>query len=139
MDLTFQVPMQYCSLQHWTSLPSPVTSTTGCCFALAQPLHSFWSYFSSLLHGRLSKLMFCGGMVAEIFYSDILRCHCPSTISTWSKVRDLVKISYSAVWLMSLSLNNFCLDQSWRLMFGLLDLGKEQGQKVNQQLLCQCR
>ena len=32
MDLTFQVPMQYCSLQHQTSLPSPVTSTTGCCF-----------------------------------------------------------------------------------------------------------
>ena len=32
MDLTFQVPMQYCSLQHQTSLPSPVTPTTGCCF-----------------------------------------------------------------------------------------------------------
>ena len=32
MDLTFQVPMQYCFLQHWTLLPSPVTSTTGCCF-----------------------------------------------------------------------------------------------------------
>ena len=34
MDLTFQVPMQFCSLQHGTLLPSPVTSTTGwwCCF-----------------------------------------------------------------------------------------------------------
>ena len=32
MDLTFQVPMQYCSLQHWTLLFSPVTSTTGCWF-----------------------------------------------------------------------------------------------------------
>ena len=32
MDLTFQVPMQYCSLQHRTLLLSPVTSTTGCCF-----------------------------------------------------------------------------------------------------------
>ena len=32
MDLTFQVPMQYCSLQHETLLPSPVTSTTGWCF-----------------------------------------------------------------------------------------------------------
>ena len=31
-DLTFQVPMQYCSLQHWTLCLSPVTSTTGCCF-----------------------------------------------------------------------------------------------------------
>ena len=32
MNLTFQVPMQCCSLQHWTLLPSPVTSTTECCF-----------------------------------------------------------------------------------------------------------
>ena len=32
MDLTFQVPMQYCSIQHQTLLPSPVTSTAGCCF-----------------------------------------------------------------------------------------------------------
>ena len=32
MDLTFQVPMQYCSLQHLTLLPSTVTSTTRCCF-----------------------------------------------------------------------------------------------------------
>ena len=35
MNLTFQVPMQYCSLQHWTLLLSSVTSTTGYCFALA--------------------------------------------------------------------------------------------------------
>ena len=34
MDLTFQVPMQYCSLQQWTLLPSPVTSKTGCYFCL---------------------------------------------------------------------------------------------------------
>ena len=32
MDLTFQVPMPYCSLQHRTLLLSPVPSTTGCCF-----------------------------------------------------------------------------------------------------------
>ena len=32
MDLTFQVHMQYCSLQHQTLLLSPVTSTTGYCF-----------------------------------------------------------------------------------------------------------
>ena len=29
MDLTFQVPMQYCSLQHQTLLLSPVPSTAG--------------------------------------------------------------------------------------------------------------
>ena len=32
VDLIFQAPMQYCSLQHWILLSSPVTSTTGCCF-----------------------------------------------------------------------------------------------------------
>ena len=32
MDLTFQAPMQYCSLQHRTLLLSPVTSTAGYCF-----------------------------------------------------------------------------------------------------------
>ena len=32
MDLTFQVPMQYCSLQHRTLLLSPVTSVAGYSF-----------------------------------------------------------------------------------------------------------
>ena len=39
MDLTFLVPMQYCSLQHWTLLLSPVTSTAGYSFLLW--LHPF--------------------------------------------------------------------------------------------------
>ena len=45
MDLTFQVPMQYCSLQHWTLLPSPSYPTLSVVFTLAQPLHSTWNYF----------------------------------------------------------------------------------------------
>ena len=32
MDLTFQIPMQYCSLHHWTLFLSPVKPTTRCCF-----------------------------------------------------------------------------------------------------------
>ena len=32
MDRTFQVPMQYCSVQHQTLLLSPVPSTAGYCF-----------------------------------------------------------------------------------------------------------
>ena len=31
MNLTFHIPMPYCSLPHWTLLPSPVTYTAGCC------------------------------------------------------------------------------------------------------------
>ena len=56
MDLTFQVPMQYCSLWHLTLLPSPVISTTGCAFALALSLHSFWSCFSTLLQEHIGHL-----------------------------------------------------------------------------------
>ena len=44
MDLILQVPMQYCSLQHWTLLLSPVTSTAGCCFCL----DSICSFFLKL-------------------------------------------------------------------------------------------
>ena len=46
MDLIFQVPLQYCSLKHWTLLPSTVTSTTGHCFCFA-PVFSF---FLELFH-----------------------------------------------------------------------------------------
>ena len=44
MDLTFQVPMQYCSSQHWTLLPSPVTSIMGHCFCFG----SISSFFLEL-------------------------------------------------------------------------------------------
>ena len=47
MDLTFQVPMQYCSLQHWTLLLSPVASTTGYCFCFGS-LPSF--FLESFVH-----------------------------------------------------------------------------------------
>ena len=43
MGLTFQAPMQYCSLQHQTLLPS-ITSTTGYCFCLG----SISSFFLEL-------------------------------------------------------------------------------------------
>ena len=41
MDLTFQVPMQYCSLQHQTLLLTPVTSTAEYCFCFG-PIPSFF-------------------------------------------------------------------------------------------------
>ena len=51
MDLTFQVHMQYCSLQHWTLSPSPVTSTTGYCFCLGSVCSFFLELF---LHWSLA-------------------------------------------------------------------------------------
>ena len=45
MDLTFQVPMQYCFLQYWTLVPSPVTSTTGSCFCFVSVSSLFLELF----------------------------------------------------------------------------------------------
>ena len=47
MDLTFRVPIQYCSLQHRTLLLSPVTSTAGYCFCFGSIPSFFRSYFST--------------------------------------------------------------------------------------------
>ena len=47
MDLAFQAPVQYCSLQHQTLLLSPVPSTTGCCFCFGS-IPSF--FLESFLH-----------------------------------------------------------------------------------------
>ena len=45
MVLTFQVPMQYCSFQHWTLLLSPVTSTAGCYFCFGSVSSFFLELF----------------------------------------------------------------------------------------------
>ena len=69
-DLTFQVPMQYCSLQHQTLLLSPVTSTAGYCFCFGSipslflelflhwSLVAYWS-LSDLGSSSFSILSFC--------------------------------------------------------------------------------
>ena len=48
-DLTFQLPVQYCFLQHQILLPSPVTSITGC-FVGFFFFFCFGSVFSLFLH-----------------------------------------------------------------------------------------
>ena len=70
MDLTFQVPMQYCSLQRRTLLLSPVTSTTGCCFCFGSVTSFFLELFlhwspvayctpTDLGYSSFSVLSFC--------------------------------------------------------------------------------
>ena len=44
IDLASQVPLQYYWLHHWPLRPSPVTSTTGCCFCFG----SVFSFFLEL-------------------------------------------------------------------------------------------
>ena len=56
------VPMQYCSLQHWTWLPSPVTSTTGYCFRFV--------LFSV-------SLFILSGVISPLFSSSILGTYWP--------------------------------------------------------------
>ena len=56
MDLTFQFPTQYCSLQHWTLLPSRHIHNWAWFFALALSLHSLWSYFSTFLQEHIRYL-----------------------------------------------------------------------------------
>ena len=48
MDLTFQVPMQYCFLQQWTLLLSPVSSTIQCCFCFGSIPSFFLELFLHL-------------------------------------------------------------------------------------------
>ena len=45
VNLTFQVPMQYCSLQHQTLLLSAVTATAGCCFCFDSTSSFFLELF----------------------------------------------------------------------------------------------
>ena len=45
MDLTFQVPMQYCSLHHQTLLLSPAASAAGYCFYFGSILSFFLELF----------------------------------------------------------------------------------------------
>ena len=72
MDLTFQVPMQYCSLQHQTLHLSPVTSTTRCCF--------------------------CFGSVSSFFLEILLH---PSPVVFWASANQGIHLSVSYLFAFS--------------------------------------
>src|SRR5574337_960813 len=67
MDLTFQVPMQYCSLQHQPCFYHQSHPQLGILFALAPSLHSFWSYFSTNLQLHIGHLL-TWGVPLSVFY-----------------------------------------------------------------------
>ena len=116
MDLTFQVPMQYCSLQHQTLLLSPVTSTTGYCFCFGSipsfflELFLLWSpvaYWAptDLGNSSFSILSFCFFILFMGFWrqeywsglpfpspvghilSDLSGMTCPSWVAPWAWLR----------------------------------------------------
>ena len=84
MGLTFQVPMQYCSLQHWTLLQSPVTSTTGCCF--------------------------CFGFVSLFFLELFLHC---SPVAYWAPADGAFLFQYS-IFLPFHTVHGFSRQEYWR-------------------------
>ena len=84
MDLTFQVPMQYCSLQLRTLLLSPVTSTT-------------WYYC-------------CFGSVSSFFLELFL--HWP-TVAYWAPQTWGVHLSVSYLFAFSLLFMGFSRQESW--------------------------
>ena len=91
MDLTFQVPMQYFSLQLRTLLPSPVISTTGCfCFGsvssfflelfLYSSLIAYWALPTWGVHRSVSytfAFLYCSwgsqGKDAEVVHHSLLQ------------------------------------------------------------------
>ena len=69
MDLTFLVPMKYCSLQHQTLPPSPVTSTTGWWFCF----DSVFSFFPEL-YFHWSSVLDTYWLKEFIFQCPIVLC-----------------------------------------------------------------
>ena len=70
VHLTFQVHMQYCSLQHWTLLPSPVTSTLGCCFCFG----SFSAFFLELFLHSSPVAYWASTDLGSSSFSDLSFC-----------------------------------------------------------------
>ena len=113
MDLTFHVPMQYCSLHHWNLLLSPVTFITGYCFCFGSipsfflELFLHWSpvvYWAptDLGSSSFSILSFClfilfMGFSRQEYWSglpflspvdhilsDLSTMTCPSCVTPWA-------------------------------------------------------
>ena len=131
MDLTFQVPMQYCSLQHWTLLLSPATSTTGYCFCFGSipsfflELFLHWSpvaYWAPTDLGSfsLSILSFCllilfmGFLRKEYFsglpfpspvdhvLSELSAMTCPSWVALYGMAHSFVELDKAVAHVISL-------------------------------------
>ena len=79
MDLTFQVPMQYCSLQYQTLIPSPVSSTMGCCFCFGSVSSFFlvlflhWSSVAYWAHTDLGSHLSVSYLFAFSYVLGVLK------------------------------------------------------------------
>ena len=130
-DLTFQVLMQYCSLQHRTLLLSPVTSTTGYYFCFGSipsfflELFFHWSpvgYWAPIYLGSssFSVLSFClfilfMGFSSQEYWSglpipfpvdhvlsELSAMTCPSWVTLHSMVLSFIELDKAVVHVISL-------------------------------------
>ena len=107
MDLTFQVPMQYCSLQHRTLLLSPVTSTAGYCFCFGSIPSFFLELFlhwSPVAYWAPTDLGSCPFHILSfclfiLLYRKCEICLLPTYIGTHKSVSEvLTHLSWETNW-----------------------------------------
>ena len=96
MDVTFLVPMQYYSLQHWTLFPSPVTSKTGYCFSLALSLHFFWSYFMGFSRQEHQSCLPFPSPVGHVL-SELSTMTRPSSVALHSMANSFIELDEAVV------------------------------------------
>ena len=119
--------MQYCSLQHWTLLPLPVTSTTGCCFCFGSVSSFFLELFlhwspvaywapTDLGSSSLSVISFCFFLLfmgfsrheyefpspVDHILSDLSTVSCPSSVSLHSMAHSFTELDKAVVYVISL-------------------------------------
>ena len=131
MDVTLQVPMQYCSLQNQTLLPSPVTSITECCFCFGcissffLELFLHWSpvaYWApaNLGNSSFSVLSFCLFLLfmgfsrqeywsrlpfsspVDHILSELSTMTCPSWMALHSTAHSFIELDKAVIHLISL-------------------------------------
>ena len=96
--------MQYCSLQHWTLLPSPFTSTTGCCFHFA----SISSFFSGVISPLFSSSILGTYQLGEFIFQ------CP-IFSPFHTVHRVFKVGILKWFAIPFS-SGPCLSKLWEIV-----------------------
>ena len=117
MDLTLQVPMQYCSLQHQALLLSPVTSTTGYCFCFGSISSFFLELFLQWSPVTFWVLNDVGSSSFSVlsFYLFILfstSIRCTKTCNAWRQYWSTERAQFFSTTTAEHMLDNQCF-KSW--------------------------
>ena len=121
MDWTHQIPMQYCFYSIGLFFHHQTHPQLGFVSTLAQPLHSFWSYFSTLLwqhigHLQIGEFIFQCHIFLPFHTSHVvlkarmLKCFATSVHQIWSELFTMTCLSWVA--LHSMAHHSFELDKA---------------------------